>query len=525
MSYVGKMSVSVTTEHFMHEFWELLGYVANTLIFVVSGVLIMTQAMSESSDIGPQDFSYLLILYLVLHIIRGISVACFSPILRSSGYGLTLHQSLILVWSGLRGAVGLALALMMESHAAIPSKTKALFIFHMAGIALLTLVINGTSTRALLKYLKMDRGSFASKKIFDTAVQQIDDRTEMAVQTLKEDMFYTDADWSIVWSYIPVLSNTTLRKRQARHSLNLQSQSTLRSIGRIESSFLTREDEHKNGSGKKPSNNRRNSVSSSEDNTLSSEIEPPASIRLDIQGFDDGPHSETSRASAHASLSNPISNVHDDSETDEPPQILERAEDLKGRFKLEARHRFFNLLKASYWHQFEIGFVGKQALRILMAALSKSEDASYHSGHHALQEPGSALSSGPGAEYHRVDEWKQIELICKIPIFMRRLYHVPVLGTLLHRSMFRFVSITFDVATSFLSAHRKVDGEFRELILGLKEHYEDPTLMIITEKVGEEIRQESQEAQKIAHVVLDDIQQSFPEITRAVVVRLMYSKS
>lgn len=43
-------------------------------------------------------------------------IAIFFPCLRKIGYGLNWKESIILSWGGLRGAIGLALSLMLASN-------------------------------------------------------------------------------------------------------------------------------------------------------------------------------------------------------------------------------------------------------------------------------------------------------------------------------------------------------------------------------------------------------------------------
>ncbi len=44
-------------------------------------------------------------------VVRGIIIVLMSPLLRRTGYGLSWREGVVLWWSGLRGAVGLALSL------------------------------------------------------------------------------------------------------------------------------------------------------------------------------------------------------------------------------------------------------------------------------------------------------------------------------------------------------------------------------------------------------------------------------
>lgn len=58
-----------------------------------------------------------------------------------------------MAWSGLRGAVGLVLAIMVDMHPAVNEHIGSQFMFHIGGIAMLTLVINATLAGPLLRYL------------------------------------------------------------------------------------------------------------------------------------------------------------------------------------------------------------------------------------------------------------------------------------------------------------------------------------------------------------------------------------
>ena len=47
---------------------------------------------------------------------RAVVIAVLSPILRYIGYGLTWRSAAVLTWGGLRGAVGLALAIIVHQE-------------------------------------------------------------------------------------------------------------------------------------------------------------------------------------------------------------------------------------------------------------------------------------------------------------------------------------------------------------------------------------------------------------------------
>ena len=71
-----------------------------------------------------QYVNFLILLFLT-YFARGIVMMTFSPILMRIGYGLSWQSAVVAAWGGLRGAVGLALALQVYiDHPLIGGKVR-----------------------------------------------------------------------------------------------------------------------------------------------------------------------------------------------------------------------------------------------------------------------------------------------------------------------------------------------------------------------------------------------------------------
>ena len=70
---VGGTRISPEVEHFMHEFWEFIAFVANVVIFIVVGVVI-------AQKVAPTRWDYLILglVYLIIHLV-GQSIWAFLP--------------------------------------------------------------------------------------------------------------------------------------------------------------------------------------------------------------------------------------------------------------------------------------------------------------------------------------------------------------------------------------------------------------------------------------------------------------
>jgi hypothetical protein len=69
--------------------------------------------MIAESTITGWDWLKMFAFWILMIIVRAIMVLTFLPILRASGYGITKKEIIVLIYGGLRGALGLCLSLMV----------------------------------------------------------------------------------------------------------------------------------------------------------------------------------------------------------------------------------------------------------------------------------------------------------------------------------------------------------------------------------------------------------------------------
>lgn len=72
---------------------------------------------------------------------------------------MNFHQVILVAYAGLRGAVGLSLALIVAVDEKLPKYTRDVILLHVAGVALLTLLINATTTGWLVRKLGLSKQS------------------------------------------------------------------------------------------------------------------------------------------------------------------------------------------------------------------------------------------------------------------------------------------------------------------------------------------------------------------------------
>ena len=198
MAGPGRTKISPEVQHFIHEFWEFTAFTANTLIFLIVGVVI-----AERTVFTLNDLWMLLAVYVIIHIVRAVVIALLYPIMKRAGYGLGKNHPQVMWWGALRGAIGLALALIVESSPAIPEEIRNEFLFLTAGIVLMTLLINATTMKAVAEKLGLTAISKTKKYVLESAKSYIFNETVATIDELEKDRFFKKVNWEAVGTYLP----------------------------------------------------------------------------------------------------------------------------------------------------------------------------------------------------------------------------------------------------------------------------------------------------------------------------------
>tara|TARA_B100001109_G_scaffold255792_1_gene260887 strand:+ start:2319 stop:4610 length:2292 start_codon:yes stop_codon:yes gene_type:complete len=197
---VGRSRISPQVEHFMHEFWELAGFIANCLIFLIVGIVV-----AERSVFSLNDFMLLGIFYVGIHVVRALVIFVLYPLMKNAGYGLPKKDAIIVWYGALRGAIGLALALIVAGvdDQYISREIKDQFLFFTAGIVTLTLLVNASTIKYLINYLGLTKVSSAKAVMINNARDYLHESASNQIDRLKQDRFIKKSDWMHVENYLP----------------------------------------------------------------------------------------------------------------------------------------------------------------------------------------------------------------------------------------------------------------------------------------------------------------------------------
>ena len=123
-------------------FWEYAGFVANSLIFLLIGIQLVTQNLTSVFTVA------LLVIALVIAG-RAVAVyACCAPF-RWSRWRVSMNHQHVLFWGGLRGALALALALGLPADVS----HRAAIVSISFSVVAFSVIVQGMTMTPLLRRL------------------------------------------------------------------------------------------------------------------------------------------------------------------------------------------------------------------------------------------------------------------------------------------------------------------------------------------------------------------------------------
>eukprot|EP00755_Sulcionema_specki_P019112 Sspe_Gene.68610::Locus_40452_Transcript_2_3_Confidence_0.333_Length_3791::g.68610::m.68610 len=195
MSYF-RTCISPEVEHTLHNFWETSVFLTNSCIFALAGMIV---ALKAFDTVEATDAGYLFITYASINVIRSLVLMLFFFPLRLFEYKIDTREAALVGWGGLRGAVGLSLALVIQNNdEVIMPKLRDKLLFHTAGIVLLTLVVNGTTTQPLVNKLKLDAIAPRRRKLMEERYRDLKEHSAQEIIDLRAEPLYYDCNWNIL---------------------------------------------------------------------------------------------------------------------------------------------------------------------------------------------------------------------------------------------------------------------------------------------------------------------------------------
>ena len=225
MFFVSAFLVRLVSSDTLHCSY-LIDRLLNTLLFTFAGLEFgailsdnkVTEGVTDALFSG-YDWGYLFLLFLLLLVIRLVLLVVFFPINSNIGIGSSWREMIFMWYGGLRGAVGIALAIALnaevwhfthdladETANEFRLQSSKLFGF-VGGIAMLTLVINAPTCGPLLRKLRLVDSTETRLKVVENYRQLMVNEVLKEYISLLSEPRFRELDWSVVRQHVSCLQS------------------------------------------------------------------------------------------------------------------------------------------------------------------------------------------------------------------------------------------------------------------------------------------------------------------------------
>jgi len=188
MNLSGPRRLSPQTWANLGEVWDLLAHWAGALIFILAALLIPRLL----EEVRSEDVILVGVVIVAAVTARAVILFGLLPLLTALRLSPVVERPYrtAILWGGLRGAVTLALALAVTESTRVPIEVKRVVGILATGFTLFTLLVQGTTLRAVIRWLGLDRLS----PIDEALSRQV---VAVALQTVREDVERTTENYEL----------------------------------------------------------------------------------------------------------------------------------------------------------------------------------------------------------------------------------------------------------------------------------------------------------------------------------------
>ena len=214
VSWYGSTRFTHEAKEYLKQYWEYAAFVANSFIFLMLGMIEWDLLIKKGHS--QNLITYLIYTIIIVTFARFVVVYAIIPLLRffPKYEKISLGYQTVIFWGGLRGAVPIALVLSLspnfESHQLIVEFTL--------GIVLFTLLVQGTTTKSLIKIFGLGKIPLFEKIMCTQAKLESVNKSCKLINKLSEQNYFSKTAMDNIKSHYKQTGKETKEKLLELHN-------------------------------------------------------------------------------------------------------------------------------------------------------------------------------------------------------------------------------------------------------------------------------------------------------------------
>lgn len=227
MAMYSKMRLPPETGEMVHTVISFIQFCLESILFIITGVFIGKKFMFDGNNtLTESDYMRSVIFFVFMNLGRYLMINMLLPLINKSGYPLNWKDTIILTYGGVRGALGLALALIIYRDADYTERFKDIVLFYISVMIVLTVIFNGLTIGYLMRLINFAPINPLTYKIKNNVLKNIVISALKKKDAIKNNKFLKLANWDEVKDMSGVEKFVNLQQKEAREIDQIQNKIT-----------------------------------------------------------------------------------------------------------------------------------------------------------------------------------------------------------------------------------------------------------------------------------------------------------
>jgi NhaP-type Na+/H+ or K+/H+ antiporter len=220
MAMYSKMRMPPETGEMVHTVISFIQFCLESILFIITGVFIGKKFLFENKNtLDETDYTKSLLFFLFMNIARYLMINMLLPLINKTGYPLNWKDVIVLSYGGVRGALGLALALIIYRDPEYSNRFKDIVLFYISVVIVLTVIFNGLTIGFVMRLINFAPINPLTYKIKNNVLKNVVISTFKKQETIRNNKFLRLANWDEVKDMTGI---EKLVKQQTKEALQIQ---------------------------------------------------------------------------------------------------------------------------------------------------------------------------------------------------------------------------------------------------------------------------------------------------------------